>query len=131
MFSPKRYMLNPDGNNRYWMYKIFYFDEEALAALQQEDGTLGESYEELCGDYEVLPAEQWFRIPGNPYMFQDGPDELTSTDESTHVEAADVVARVSEDNYLFLKETEELSNPTDEDLVNLEIMFDDSVIYLN
>ena len=126
MLNPKRYLFNPDGNNRYWTYKIYYCDEtmdedEVEAAMAEGDSA------NPCNDYQLMPEKDWFRIPGRPYVLTDAPDRLVSHREED-IEIETVFARISKENYQVLQDAKRIKDLPEESLVALQMIMSESMI---
>lgn len=112
-FSPTRYMLNPGATNRYWVYKVYYYQYESdyEQALIESDDYL-EEFSGIQEDYALVPPTDWFQIPGDPYILEPSPDELI-VDDDQRVTIEEELARIPFDAYQILKTAKATDRPSE------------------
>lgn len=127
-FVPKRYLFNPDDTNNYWMYKVYYGQQSVFEKVTRSDRNEHEiACNEICGEYELMPAADWITIPSGAFVLTDAPDQIVMK-QTQSVAERNVLARVSEENYRILEQAKTNGDATEEDLVELIDTYNTSMI---
>ena len=126
--TPTRYMLNPGATNRYWVYKVYYYqyDSDYEEALIESDDYL-EEFAEIREDYALVPPTDWFKIPGDPYILEPSPDEIVVNDYE-RVTIEEELARIPFDAYMLLKEAKATDRPSETQYLNIYDAYYDNMM---
>jgi hypothetical protein len=123
--TSRRYLFNPDGNNRYLIYTVKYgtspleglFSDDEDALPEDRPAAVRAAYQKLAGEAELLPPDPWFEVPRGAYVLTPAPEYVTT---SGYTETRAVLTRVSPADYAFLAAAHDKKDPTEEDLGALD-----------
>ena len=131
--SKKRFLFNPDGNNRYRIYKVHYGSASSrrlardimnLSGLDQAQEnrvatmTRAEVQKELLKEVGTLqPPSPWLEIGHIDHYFEPAPRHIIKGKYGSSDRT--VLARLSIDDYEVLESALKNSDPSDDDLNHL------------
>jgi hypothetical protein len=121
----RRYLFNPDKNNRYQTYQARYGGSRLDGVLQntmlsyQKDEQLKRDYiyRQLLKEIKLLPDDAWNDVSGINHVLTQPPEFVTSRTNSSR---RTVLARLDQQSYERFKQMEKIEKPTDEDIDALD-----------
>jgi hypothetical protein len=125
----RKYLFNPDKNNRYQTYQARYGSSRLDGVLQntmlsyQKDEQLKRQYiyRQLLKEIKLLPGDAWNDVSGIEYVLEEPPEFVMSRGTARRT----VLARLDERSYERFKEMEKIEKPTDEDIDTLDELLDE------
>lgn len=129
--TTRRYLLNPEGSKKYWVYQVKYGEnlfEGVMDSIDQRD-ELTKAHRSLCKGYDLLVDSEWFAVPNRCYVLQDAPESAAVRQGSSM--KIPVLYRVSSENFQTLQHAKGIERPTKEDLERLESAYSDSMAMAN
>jgi hypothetical protein len=120
----RRYLFNPDKNNRYQTYTAKYGASRLDGVMQagllsyQKDPVIKRQYiyKQLLKEVKLLPSDAWNDVSGIDYVLSAPPDKVYSRGTARRT----VLWRISPRFYDQLKGMEKIDKPTDEDIDSLD-----------
>jgi len=125
----RKYLFNPDKNNRYQTYQAKYGGSRLDGMLQntmlsyQKDEQLKRQYiyRQLLKEIKLLPGDAWNDVSGIDYVLEEPPEFVMSRGTARRT----VLARLDQRSYERFKQMEKIEKPTDEDIDTLDELLDE------
>ena len=125
----RKYLFNPDKNNRYQTYQAKYGGSRLDGVMQtsllsyQKDPQLKRQYiyRQLLKEIKLLPGDAWNDVSGIDYVLEEPPEFVVSRGTVRRT----VLARLDERSYERFKRMEKIEKPTDEDIDALDELLDE------
>jgi hypothetical protein len=125
----RKYLFNPDKNNRYQTYQARYGGSRLDGLLQntmlsyQKDEQLKRQYiyRQLLKEIKLLPGDAWNDVSGIDHVLTEPPEFVMSRGSARRT----VLARLDQQSYDRFKQMEKIENPTDEDIDTLDELLDE------
>jgi hypothetical protein len=126
----RKYLFNPDKNNRYQTYQARYGGSRLDGMLQntmlsyQKDEQLKRQYiyRQLLKEIKLLPGDAWNDVSGIDYVLEEPPEFVMSRSGTSR---RTVLARLDQRSYDRFKQMEQIEKPTDEDIDTLDELLDE------
>ncbi len=125
----RKYLFNPDKNNRYQTYQAKYGASRLEGVMQaslisyQKDPQLKRQYvyRQLLKEIKLLPGDAWNDVSGIDHVLTPPPNHIMSRGTARRT----VLARLDERSYERLKRMEKIDQPTDDDIDALDELLDE------
>jgi hypothetical protein len=126
----RKYLFNPDKNNRYQTYEAKYGVNRLEGVMQagllgyQKDPQLRAqfAYKQLLKEIKLVPSDAWNEVTGTDYVLTSPPESMVSHGGT---ERRKVLDRIRIEDYDRLTAAAEKQNPTQADVDALGELIDD------
>lgn len=126
----RKYLFNPDKNNRYQTYEAKYGVNRLEGVMQntmlsfQKDPKIRTQfiYKQLLKEIDLIPTDAWNDVTGIDYVLTAPPDKVMTRSGATARRT--VLDRIDVADYDELAEAARKTEPTDDDVKNLGELID-------
>jgi hypothetical protein len=128
MCACRKYLFNPDKNNRYQTYQAKYGTSRLEGVMQtsllkyQKDPQIKRQYvyKQLLKEIKLLPDDAWNDVTTIDYVLTPPPDSVVSDGTARR----SVLARIDPKLYTRLERMAKIEKPTDDDIDTLDELID-------
>jgi hypothetical protein len=120
----RKYLFNPDKNNRYQIYQAKYGVNRLEGVMQtsllsyQKDPQIKRQYiyKQLLKEVKLLPSDAWNDVTSVDYVLSPPPDHVYTKGTARRT----VLWKIDQGNYQSLERLARIDKPTDEDIDALD-----------